>query len=116
MSATTTLAPSPASLGRADHSRFPAIEEFHTIDNLLRSHATENDQKPLICYPVHTASDFEEHTAVDIDRYVDIAAGYYVRHGLAAAVSIDSVDGMLCMCMGADVQCVRTRHWRKHPR
>ena len=57
-----------------------------TIDGLLRSHAAEPDQKPLVCYPYQGVSDFEEHSAKDIERYTNLAVQFYVRHGLEPAV------------------------------
>jgi hypothetical protein len=93
-STTTTVTMSeqrrPAQTGRMDHSIYPPIERFQTIDGLLRSHAAEHEQKPAICYPVNTSSDFEEHTPAEVDGYVDISAQYYIDHGLEPAVSIDS--------------------------
>jgi hypothetical protein len=70
------------------HAGYPAIEKFMTIDGLLKSHAAEPDEarRPLICYPVRGAADFEEHTAGDLDRYTDVAAGYYITKGLYPAV------------------------------
>lgn len=73
--------------GRVDHSIYPPVEFFHTIDGVIRSHAAESEQKPFLCYPVKGASDFEEHTPAEVDRYVDLAARYYVDHGLEPAVS-----------------------------
>ena len=70
-----------------DFSRHPPPEKFITIDGLLRSHAAEADQKPLVCYPHSGVSDFEEHTAKDLDRYVDLAVQFYIRNGLKPAVS-----------------------------
>lgn len=73
------------------HAGYPAIERFMTIDGLLKSHAHEVDEarRPLICYPVRGAADFEEHTANDLDRYTDVAVRYYMEKGLPPAVSID---------------------------
>lgn len=73
------------------HAEYPAIERFMTIDGLLKSHAHEVDEarRPLICYPVRGAADFEEHTADDLDRYTDVAVRYYMEKGLPPAVSID---------------------------
>nr|OQO17236.1 hypothetical protein B0A51_13408 [Rachicladosporium sp. CCFEE 5018] len=87
MTSTTTIttAKSTVSATKADHSAFPPIETFLTIDGLLRAHAAESDQPPLVCYPVHTASDFEQHTAANINRHVDIACAFYVKHGLSPA-------------------------------
>lgn len=63
------------------------IHRFMTIDGLLKSHAAEPDQKPLICYPRSGAADFEEYTAADIDRYTDSAVQFYLSNGLQPAVS-----------------------------
>lgn len=57
-----------------------------TIDGLLRSHAAEPDQTPLVCYPYQGVSDFEEHTAKDIERYTNLAVQFYLRYGLEPAV------------------------------
>ena len=59
-----------------------------TIDGLLKSHATETDEarRPLICYPVRGAADFEQHTAGDLDRYTDVVVRYYMQKGLQPAV------------------------------
>lgn len=70
-----------------DFSRYPPMEKFMTIDGLLRSHAAETDQKPLVCFPFKGVSDFEEHTAKDLERYTNLAVQYFLRHGLKPAVS-----------------------------
>jgi acyl-CoA synthetase (AMP-forming)/AMP-acid ligase II len=80
----------PVQAGRIDHSIYPPIERFQTINGLLRSHAAEQEQKPAICYPVNTSSDFEEHTPAEVDRYTDNTAQYYIDHGLEPAVSTES--------------------------
>jgi hypothetical protein len=95
MSTTTTVTMSekrPLQAGRMDHSIYPPIERFQTIDGLLRSHAAEQEQRPAICYPVNTSSDFEEHTPAEVDRYTDITAQYYISHGLKPAVSTRSSE------------------------
>jgi hypothetical protein len=95
MSTTTTVTMSekrPVQAGRMDHSIYPPIERFQTINGLLRSHAAEQEQKPAICYPVNTSSDFEEHTPAEVDRYTDITAQYYIDHGLEPAVSTKSSE------------------------
>lgn len=63
------------------------INRFMTLDGLLKSHAAEPEQKPLICYPKLGAADFEEHSATDIDRFTDSAVEYYLANGLQPAVS-----------------------------
>ena len=69
-----------------DFSRHAPIEKYTTIDGLLRSHAAEAEQKPLICYPGTAVSDFEEHTAAAIDKYTDSAVNFYLENGLQPAV------------------------------
>jgi len=87
MTVTKTAASSPARAGVMDHSIYPPIERFQTIDGVVRSHAAEQEQKPAICYPVSAAADFEEHTPAEVDRYTDITAQYYINQGLQPAVS-----------------------------
>ncbi|EME79628.1 uncharacterized protein MYCFIDRAFT_156894 [Pseudocercospora fijiensis CIRAD86] len=71
-------------LAHHDPTHLP-IHRFMTIDGLLKSHAAEVEQIPLICYPKSTASDFEEHTGKDIDAYTDAAVQYYLNNGLTPA-------------------------------
>jgi hypothetical protein len=99
MTETATTVELQSSLSAADiserllngtlHAGYPAIERFMTIDGLLKSHAAEPDRskKPLICYPVRGAADFEQHTAVDLDRHTDVVVQYYIENGLQPAVS-----------------------------
>ncbi|KAH9832694.1 Acetyl CoA synthetase-like protein [Teratosphaeria destructans] len=68
--------------GRINHAAYPPVERFDTVDGLLQSHARDSEQKPLICYPISGASDFEERTAADLDRYTDAATKFYIDHGL----------------------------------
>lgn len=58
-----------------------------TVDGMLRSHAAESNQTPLVCYPYQGVSDFEEHTAKEIERYTNLAVQFYLRNGLQPAVS-----------------------------
>jgi hypothetical protein len=73
-----------------DHSIYPPIERFQTIDGVVRSHAAEQEQKSAICYPVSAAADYEEHTPAEVDRYVDITAQHYIDQGLPPAVSAET--------------------------
>ena len=70
-----------------DFSRHPPIEKFITIDGILRSHASQPEQKPLICYPAKGVADFEEYTAAARDKFSDTAVEFYIQHGLETAVS-----------------------------
>ena len=74
-----------------DFSRHPPIEKFTTIDRLLKSHAAEPIQKPLICYPSTGISDFAEYTASALDRLTDSAVQFYIRNGLEPAVRYHQV-------------------------
>ena len=56
-----------------------------TIDGLLKSHAAESSDSVLIGYPAKGVSDFEEHTAKDLDRFTDAAVAKYISHGLPPA-------------------------------
>lgn len=86
MTATEQLAPAQTPTVKNDFSRHPPIEQFVTIDRLLKSHAAEPDQRPLICYPEKNVSDFEEYSAAVMDRYTDSAVDFYTHNGLPPAV------------------------------
>lgn len=70
-----------------DDSYLP-ISRYMTIDGLLKAHAAESDQRPLICYPRSGTCDYEEHTAADIDRFTDAAVQYYQDNGFKPAVCL----------------------------
>ena len=100
MATTTETMTAPAQSGSDtpklsnDHSSHPPIEKFLTIDGLLKSHASESAEPPLICYPARGVSDYEEHTAKALDKFTDAAVARYLELGLEAAVS-DHCIGML---------------------
>lgn len=60
------------------------LEDFLIADDLLRARAADKIQTPLLCFPRTERSviDYEGFTGSDIDRFVDHAAKYYLRHGL----------------------------------
>ena len=60
------------------------LEDFLTADDLLRARAADKTQTPLLCFPrtERGVIDYEGFTGSDIDRFVDHAAKYYLRHGL----------------------------------
>ncbi|KAI7353505.1 hypothetical protein KC336_g22374, partial [Hortaea werneckii] len=68
-----------------DHSLNPEPEKFHTIDGLLRSHASEPDQPTLVCYPAKGVADFEEWSARDLNKFTDAAVARYRASGLEPA-------------------------------
>jgi len=78
----------PSQPGGFSHAAYPHIDKYLTIDGLLKSHAAEEEQSPAICYPAHGVADYEEHTAADIDRYVNVAARFYIQQGLEPAVRV----------------------------
>ncbi|KAI2720735.1 hypothetical protein CBS147332_3975 [Penicillium roqueforti] len=92
------------------HSQWPAFEQFATIDVLLKSHAAQQDeaQRPLICYPVREAADFEEHTAGDINRYTDIAVRFYMKQGLLPADPRLEQAPVIAMLAGSSFEVVVT--------
>lgn len=61
-------------------------ERFFTIDGLLKSHASEPEDPPLIGYPASGLTDFEEHTAKHLDKFTDAAVARYIGLGLKPAV------------------------------
>ncbi|KAH7109872.1 hypothetical protein B0J11DRAFT_234772 [Dendryphion nanum] len=68
----------------------PAINsEISTIDELIKRRAAELKDAPLLGYPQSGFTDYEEHSAQAIDRYVDAAAEVLQRRGL------DKVDSSL---------------------
>lgn len=97
---TTVTAPEaelPFTLKLAHHdASYLPIARFQTIDGLLKSHAAEPEQTPLICYPRSTASDFELHTGKDLDQYTDAAVQFYLQNGLEPAVSAGDDFGHFC--------------------
>lgn len=65
----------------------PPPSTYQTLDGLLRSHASEEDDIPLVGYPAQGVDDYEVHTAKMLDRYVDAACVWYQQQGLIPAVS-----------------------------
>ncbi|KAH7324196.1 hypothetical protein B0I35DRAFT_349133 [Stachybotrys elegans] len=51
----------------------PPDERPFILDEVIRRRALEVDQSPVLCLPKQGATDFEEHTALAIDGYVDAA-------------------------------------------
>lgn len=95
-----------------DFSRHPPTEKFMTVDGLLRSHAAERGQTPLICFPYQSVSDFEEHAAKDIERYTNLAVHFYMQNGLKPAVGAHAP--LLCGNESLLIFCHRTLQQTKH--
>ncbi|KAL6704711.1 hypothetical protein ACN47E_007993 [Coniothyrium glycines] len=53
-----------------------------TIDELIRRQAHELKDAPLLAYPRTGLTDFEAHSALAIDRYVDAAVDVLLKRGL----------------------------------
>ncbi|KAJ5614499.1 hypothetical protein N7528_008153 [Penicillium herquei] len=92
------------------HASYPPVEQFMTIDGLLKSHATQKNEseKPLICYPVSGAADFEQHTAGDIDRYTDLAVRSYMEKGLAPADPALEKAPVIALLAGSSFEVILT--------
>ncbi|KAJ5604808.1 hypothetical protein N7510_009962 [Penicillium lagena] len=92
------------------HADYPPIEQFMTLDGLLKSHAAQPDeaQRPLICYPIRGAADFEEHTAGDIDRYTDAAVRYYMEQGLPPADPALDKAPVIALLAGSSFEVILT--------
>ncbi|OQE24078.1 hypothetical protein PENFLA_c010G00241 [Penicillium flavigenum] len=92
------------------HSQWPPFEQFATIDGLLKSHAAQPDeaQRPLVCYPIGGAADFEEHTAGAIDRYTDLAVRFYMQQGLVPADPGLEQAPVVAMLAGSSFEVVVT--------
>jgi len=96
MSTSTMTIPAPANVRAADDDNStkngmanrPHPSVYLTIDGLIRSHAAEDADIPMIGYPAQGVSDYEIHTAKVVDRYVDAACWWYQKQGLQPAVSM----------------------------
>lgn len=73
----------PASFGKL---RLKSHDSLYTIDDMIRSHAAEPEDFTLIGVPVAGLTDFEEHSARDVDRFANAAAARLQELGLKPAV------------------------------
>lgn len=71
------------------------LGEFVIIDDLFKARAKDKIQKPLIAFPASErgVSDFEIFTGLDLDRFVEHAARYYLQAGLRV------VSGSQTVCL-----------------
>ncbi|CRG86386.1 DNA-directed RNA polymerase subunit beta' [Talaromyces islandicus] len=92
------------------HAEYPDIDEFITLDRLLKSHASRPDeaQRPLVCFPVRGPDDFEEHTAGDLDRHTDSAVRYYMQQGLPPADPDLEQAPVVALLAGSSFEAVLT--------
>lgn len=75
----------PASFGKL---RLKSHDSLFTIDDLIRSHATEPEDFTMIGAPVTGLTDFEEHSARDVNGFADAAAARLQELGLEPAVRL----------------------------
>ncbi|KAF4554523.1 Non-canonical non-ribosomal peptide synthetase-like protein 4 [Elsinoe fawcettii] len=66
---------------------FRSEEPLYTIDELIRRRASELQDSPLLAYPKSGLTDYEEHSASTVDRYIDAAVETLQGRGLSAADS-----------------------------
>ena len=79
--------------------RLKSHDTLFTISDLIRAHAAEPEDFPLVGAPISGLIDFEEHSARDIDRYADAAAHHFLDCGLPPAdASLEEapIVGLLC--------------------
>ncbi|KAJ9615537.1 hypothetical protein H2200_001612 [Cladophialophora chaetospira] len=93
MATVTETAPSTATLRASGEENSPhngmvarpPPSTYWTIDGLIRKHASEDTEIPMVGYPATGASDFEVHTVKAIDKYIDAACWWYQKQGLQSA-------------------------------
>ncbi|KAF2642844.1 acetyl-CoA synthetase-like protein [Massarina eburnea CBS 473.64] len=59
--------------------------EIFTLDELIKRRASELQSAPLLAYPKEGLIDYEEHSALSIDKYVDAAVHTLLQRGLEPA-------------------------------
>lgn len=62
-------------------------DEIYTIDELIKRRASELRDSPIFGYPREGLIDYEEHSALALDKYIDAAAAALQRRGLIPVVS-----------------------------
>lgn len=62
-------------------------DEIYTLDELIKRRASELWDLPSLGYPKEGLTDYEEHSASALDRYVDAAALALQQRGLKPVVS-----------------------------
>lgn len=94
---TMTMSPSATALiaggencSKSGMANRPPPSHYMTIDNLIRKHAAEDQEIPMIGYPAKGVSDYEVHTAKTVDRYVDAACWWYQKQGIEPAVGLNA--------------------------
>jgi hypothetical protein len=69
----------------------PSSSEIWTINELIKRRASELKDSPLLAYPRSGLIDYEEYSALKIDRLVDAAVAILQQRGLKEVVSTTEV-------------------------
>ena len=85
LTAVVTMDNRESTQNRTDSLPHPSF--YLTIDGMIRSHASEDSEIPMIGYPEQGVSDYKVHTAKTVDKYIDAACWWYQKQGLRPAVS-----------------------------
>ena len=88
-SSMSTVLQAPKS-GNATSASKTADGTIFTVDDFIRQLATDQEQVPLLAYPVieQGVSKCERFTGQDLDRFADAAAKYFITSGLGPVVRI----------------------------
>ena len=87
MATTLTIAPEGHASTDVSQSLVDPSRPILTLDELIRSRASEMGDSPLIGYPNHSLLDFEEHSARSVDQYANAAVDKLQQLGLPPVVS-----------------------------
>ena len=71
--------------------------ELCTIDELIRRRAADLKDSPLIGYPNEGVTDYEDHSALAVNKYADAAAAALQRRGLKKVVSTRNAQAELVL-------------------
>ncbi|KAI1128311.1 hypothetical protein F5Y10DRAFT_240709 [Nemania abortiva] len=99
MPTTLTIAPERPTSAEVARPLVDSSRPILTLDELIRTRASEMGDSPLIGYPNHSLLDFEEHSTRSVDRYADAAVDKLQQLGLPPVdPSLDKppVVGILC--------------------
>lgn len=69
--------------------------KIYTIDELIQRRASELRDSPLIGYPKKGVTDYEDHSALALNKYADAAAEALQRRGLKKVVSTRNAQAKL---------------------
>lgn len=93
---------------RPKRTLIAAQDSILTIDELIRRRASELKDSPLIGYPKSGVIDYEEHSAIAVNKYADAAADALQRRGLKKVASIRYAQTELALILN-----YRMHHWNR---